>query len=198
MWGDSLTYLGQVVVLNLMALGGHLTLERVFVAMTGPALAGAVVHFAILRPASAASRICRGVPPLLVHRALGARQQPVPDAAGAEPCLADGGDGRMASTAAFQAVVNLVNIANPIIIGMGNLVPQVAARGRSAMPDGGGAPHPTRRHAGDPRLRRHRRGAAAGLLQPRPADPRSGAAHRLWHGLSYGTGTAAALLSIGR
>ena len=143
LWGDSVTYLGQVAVLNLMALGGHLTLERVFVAMTGPALAGAVIHFAILRPGfgslSELPGVCRrfwsiGHWALANNLFLMLRVQSL-------VWLMAAMDG-MASTAAFQAVLNLVNIANPIIIGMGNLVPQLAARGRSAVSAGAGALHP--------------------------------------------------------
>ncbi|WP_247895987.1 lipopolysaccharide biosynthesis protein [Azospirillum brasilense] len=143
LWGDSVTYLGQIAVLNLMALGGHLTLERVFIAMTGPALAGAVVHFAILRPRfdglSDLPAVVRrfwsiGHWALANNLFLMLRVQSL-------VWLMAAMDG-MASTAAFQAVVNLVNIANPIIIGMGNLVPQIAARGRSTLHTEAGGLHP--------------------------------------------------------
>ncbi len=143
LWGDIVTYLGHIAVLHLLALGGHLTLERVYIAMTGPALAGAVVHFVILRPGfgglSDLPAVCRrfwsiGHWALANNLFLMLRVQSL-------VWLMAAMDG-MASTAAFQAVVNLVNIANPIIIGMGNLVPQVAARGRSTVPAGEGALHP--------------------------------------------------------
>lgn len=127
--GDAVGYLGQVAAVAALGLSGHLTLASALQAMAASYALGAVVqsaqlrltlrHVADLRRTLAAFwsigswSLANNIVSLL-------RIQIFPWALAAA--------GGAAAAASFQAAINIVNLANPIILGLCNVIPQTAAR----------------------------------------------------------------------
>ena len=131
--GDSVSYVGQVIVVAALALVGDLTLPLALFSMAFTSALAALVQsrqltldlrVGDLSPASL-SLIAKdfwslGSWALGNHLVSLLRIQTFPWllAASYGP----------AAAASFQAALNVVNLANPVVIGLGNLIPQAAAR----------------------------------------------------------------------
>jgi O-antigen/teichoic acid export membrane protein len=132
-FGDALSCLGLVVVIALVAYSGHLTLSNALLVMAGSYAAGAVMQTVQLRLS------LRQVADLrrtaiefwsvggwsLVNNVVSLlRIQIFP-----WTLAATGGAG---AAALFQAALNVVNLANPIILGLCNVIPQTAAKAQQS------------------------------------------------------------------
>jgi O-antigen/teichoic acid export membrane protein len=126
--GDAVTFIGQAVAIAVLAWLDRLTLATALYAISVTFVAGAFVHASKLhfaRPNVAqAIRLARdyfalGKWSLLYYEMVLLRFQLFPWALAATAGTA--------ATAAFQAAANIANVMNPIILGMGNAVPQAAA-----------------------------------------------------------------------
>jgi O-antigen/teichoic acid export membrane protein len=126
--GDAMSYIGQAVLVTVLAWANELTLVSALYAMSATFLAGALVHAAKLqfgRPNVAlAAALARdyfsvGKWSLVYYEMVVLRFQLFPWtlAAVAGP----------AAVAVFQAASNIANIMNPISLGIGNAIPQAAA-----------------------------------------------------------------------
>jgi len=127
--GDSVSYLGQAVMVLLLALGGTLTLERVMLALAATSTAAAAIQLVQLklgwsRPldlvttarhfwqigrwslATSLTTALRLQGMLWLVALLVARSE----------------------TAQFQSALNIVSLVNPILFAMCNIIPQTAAR----------------------------------------------------------------------
>lgn len=134
--GDAVTYLGQAATVVLLTYFGGLTLTSAFFAMAVTFGLGAVIQaWQLNLKVGAAGRFVEtfkdywstGAYALANNLVSILRLQILPWslAATAGP----------AAAAAFQAALNVINLANPIILGLCNIIPQAAA---SARPDGNG------------------------------------------------------------
>ena len=134
-YGDAICYYGQVAALAALTYFGHLTLANALYSMAGAYALGAVIqaaqlrlrlsHFADLR-ATAAEFWSIGSWSLGNNVVSILRIQILPWALAAS--------GGPAAAASFQAVLNVVNLTNPVILGLCNIIPQTAA---SAQHSGG-------------------------------------------------------------
>lgn len=127
--GDGVTYVGQPLLLGLLGAGERVDLALALYVMAAACLAGALVHLTRLRLtkphlAGASSvfldfwRI--GKWQLTINGILFMNVRLYPWAL----AYADG----PAAAAVFQAMLNVANLINPLIIGLGNAIPQVAAK----------------------------------------------------------------------
>ena len=131
--GDAVTYLGQAVLIVALAYFDKLTLETTLIAMATTFGLGAVVQaFQLRLKVSAAGRFGEtikaywntGAYSLANNLVSLLRIQLLPWLLAAA--------GGPAAAAAFQAALNVINLANPIILGLCNIIPQAAASARSA------------------------------------------------------------------
>jgi O-antigen/teichoic acid export membrane protein len=128
--GDSISYAGQALIVIGLAAHGALTLSDVYLGMAATSLLAAGVQCAQLRLA------LRGPLPLrqvaaeawafgggwsLVNGILSQLR-------GQILAWAVAIEGGIASAAALQAALNVVNMANPLLISLGNIIPQAVAR----------------------------------------------------------------------
>jgi O-antigen/teichoic acid export membrane protein len=127
--GDSIAYVGQAVLVALLIWLDHVTLPVALYAMAATFGIGAVVHASRLHYASpdlaevrplAREYLSVGKWSLVNYQLVLARVQLYPWALAA---LAGA-----AATASLQAGLNIANMMNPIIFGIGNAIPQVAAQ----------------------------------------------------------------------
>jgi len=126
--GDGVAYVGQVPLVTLLAWFDAVTLPAVLYIMSVTFCIGAVVHASKLRygwPDFAETRLLAreylsvGKWSLISYQLVLTRVQLFPWVLAA---LAG-----TAATASLQAALNIANMMNPIIFGIGNAVPQVAA-----------------------------------------------------------------------
>jgi len=133
--GDSVSYLGQAIGAVALAMSGLLSLSALFYVMAGCAVCGAMVHARFQR----------------VARPSGTRLRVVAARFWQLGGLASLSNGLLShlrilvlpwllafqtgtsTTASFQAMMNITNLINPLIIGLGNIIPQTVAGSR----DGG-------------------------------------------------------------
>ena len=131
--GDATSYIGQAVLIAILAWMNELTLVTALYAQSTTFLIGALVH---------ASKLQFGKPNLMSATALGRdyfslgkwsllyyeahllRGQFFPWTLAAVA-------GTVA-TATFQAAANIANVMNPVVIGMANAIPQAVARARQS------------------------------------------------------------------
>ena len=129
-FGDAVSYLGQAVVVVCLAAGDALSLAGAFYGMAATSMVAAAVQRAQL-----------GLPwrQLVPERAVAAEYWSIggPWALGnavvsqlrgqilAWVLAAQGG---MAAAAAFQAAVNVINLSNPVVLALCNIIPQTAAQ----------------------------------------------------------------------
>ena len=127
--GDAASYVGQAVLIGVLACTDSLTLASALYTISATFLAGALVHASKLqfaRPSLANARIllpayiCLGKWSLINYELVLLRVQlfawMLAVTAGA------------AATASFQAALNIANLMNPLILGIGNAIPQAAAQ----------------------------------------------------------------------
>lgn len=130
--GDSVTYLGQPLMLAAFAGSGLLDLAMALNLMAAAYAAGMLIHLSRLRLTmpvlgDAISVIANFWPigrwQLTINAVLLLNVRIYPWAL----AYSEGA----AAAAAFQAMLNVANLMNPLIIGLGNAIPQVAARTRA-------------------------------------------------------------------
>jgi O-antigen/teichoic acid export membrane protein len=127
--GDAVSYIGQVVVVVLLLWGKSLTIESALYAMAATSAAAAIFQSLQvelktdrrldLRQAAVDCWSGGGGQALATGLLAQARSAVFPWAL----AIASG----PAAAAAFQAVSNIINVSNPLMIGLGNVVPQAAA-----------------------------------------------------------------------
>jgi len=128
-YGDVVTYFGQVAALLVLTRLGHLTLENALYSMAIAYAAGAAIQAAQLRLSVRHHAELRAT--ALEFWSIGSwslgnnllallRVQILPWVLAAF--------GGIAAAGAFQAVLNIVNLTNPILLGLCNVIPQTAAR----------------------------------------------------------------------
>ena len=127
--GDTISFVGQAVLIGVLSWMDLLTLVSALWAMSATFLVGALVHASKLqfaRPRLADAKklagdyMSLGKWSLLNYEIVLARVQLF-----SWTLAATGG---AAATASFQAALNFANLMNPIIFGIGNAIPQAAAR----------------------------------------------------------------------
>jgi O-antigen/teichoic acid export membrane protein len=127
--GDGTSYVGQALLIALLAWFGKVTLASTLYAMSATFAIGAVVHLSKVRLAlpdfSQTRQLAReyfsvGKWSLVTYQLQTLRGQLFPW------MLA--GTAGTAATASFQAASNIAGTMTPIIIGIGNAIPQVAAQ----------------------------------------------------------------------
>jgi O-antigen/teichoic acid export membrane protein len=132
-WGDATSFLGQAAVVAMLASIDALTLHSALYAITAMFLAGTIVHvfklqfgqpdFAQIREL-ALRYFELGKWSVLTYEVVLLRTQLFPWILAAMAGTA--------ATASFQAAVNIANLMNPIILGIGTVIPQAAAQARLA------------------------------------------------------------------
>lgn len=137
LWGDLACYGGQALCLAGLALAGLIVIETAFLAMACCALLGAAVH---------ATRLPIAAPGWTEIRRLAADYWAI----GGMAALSSGmlAQARLlvvpwvlaalsgpAAAAGLAACMNIVNLTNPVLLGMGNIVPQAASRAAAARVD---------------------------------------------------------------
>jgi O-antigen/teichoic acid export membrane protein len=129
--GDATSFLGQAAAIGVLAQMGMLTLHSALYTIAALFLAGAVVHLLRLRigrpNCAALRRLARecyelGKWSLLTYEVVLMRTQLFPWVL----ALVAG----TAATASFQAALNIANLMNPVILGIGAVIPQAAAQAR--------------------------------------------------------------------
>lgn len=127
--GDGVAYLGQAFAAGIMLWSGSLTLPAMLYAMAATFAAGALVHasrqrFGTVDPRTmgplARSYLSIGKWSLLTYELVLIRAQLFPWMLAAVS--------GSAATASLQANLNIANTMNPIILGIGNAIPQVASQ----------------------------------------------------------------------
>ena len=130
--GDGVSYLGQGALVLLLAAAGHLTLQNTLWAMAGTSLVALALQLGRLRFCSVAwsdlLRVAVGFWAvgrwILAYSAVSfLRLQIFPWALAATY--------GPATAAMFQAAMNVLNVANPVLLGLSNVIPQVAARAQA-------------------------------------------------------------------
>ena len=126
--GDGIAYVGQVLVIGVVLWTGSVTLPSALYAMSATFVVGALVHASKLQFAwpdvtairqLAAEYLSVGKWSLVNYELVLIRAQLFPWMLAAFAGLA--------ATASLQAGLNIANTMNPIIFGIGNAIPQVAA-----------------------------------------------------------------------
>lgn len=126
--GDGIAYVGQVLLIAVLLWIGSITLASALYAMSAAFVLGAVVHASKLRfawsdfaaiPRLAAEYLSVGKWSLVSYELVLIRVQLFPWLLAAAAGTA--------ATASLQAGLNIANTMNPIIFGIGNAIPQVAA-----------------------------------------------------------------------
>ena len=129
LWGDAISYLGQVLALIIVAREGALGISAAFAVMAATSLISAVlqvVQAGVLAPAwhdilPVAKRFCSlGIWPMLGSLASALTVQVFPWTL----AVARG----PAQTAMYQAVVNLVSVSHPLLFSVGSLIVPASAR----------------------------------------------------------------------
>ncbi len=129
--GDAVSYLGQALLIGLLAWTAELTLQTALYAMSATFLAGALAHALRLRfgppnvaraAALARDYFAIGKWSLIYYEMLILRLQLFPWALAATAGIA--------ATAGYQAAANVASFMNPISLGIGNAIPQAAAQAR--------------------------------------------------------------------
>jgi len=130
-WGDATSFLGQAAIIGVLASAASLTLQSALYAISAMFLAGAAVHVSKLqfaRPDFAAivpmfrKFFELGKWSLLTYEVVLLRTQLFPWALAVFAGTA--------ATASWQAALNIANLMNPIILGIGTVIPQAAAQAR--------------------------------------------------------------------
>ncbi len=128
--GDSISYIGQALIVAGLAANGTLTLTGVYLGMAATSLAAAAMQWVQLRlPLQgplplrqlAAESWAFGAGWSLVNGILSQLR-------GQVLVWAVAIEGGIAAAAGLQAAFNVVNMANPLLISLGNIIPQAAAR----------------------------------------------------------------------
>ena len=130
-WGDATSFLGQAAVIAVLASVELLTLQSALYAISAMFLAGAAVHMSKLQ--FAAPDIAAIMPlfrkyfelgrwSLLTYEVVLLRTQLFPWTL----AMFAG----TAATASWQAALNIANLMNPVILGIGTVIPQAAAQAR--------------------------------------------------------------------
>lgn len=131
--GDATAYYGQVVTVAVLSFSHELTLHHVLEVMAAAYAAGALIQGVQLRlsfrdiadlKATAMDYWSVGSWSLLNNLVSLLRVQILPWTLAAA--------GGPAAAAGFQAALNVVNLTNPITLGLSNVIPQTAARARHA------------------------------------------------------------------
>ena len=126
--GDGIAYVGQVLVIAVLLWIGSITLSSALYAMSAAFVVGAVVHASKLRfawsdlaaiPRLAVEYVSVGKWSLVSYELVLIRVQLFPWILAAMAGTA--------ATASLQAGLNIANTMNPIIFGIGNAIPQIAA-----------------------------------------------------------------------
>lgn len=132
--GDSISYAGQALIVAGLAACDAMTLSNVYLGMAATSLVAAGIQWAQLRlplwgplPLRQVALECWhfGGSWSLVNGILSQLR-------GQILAWAVAFEGGMATAAALQAASNVVNMANPLLISLGNIIPQAAARARRA------------------------------------------------------------------
>lgn len=130
--GDSVTYLGQAILVALLAVGGWLDLTSALSAMAAACALGAIIHLSRLTLTKPEIRETRPIMAnlwslgkwyLVINAILLLNVRIFPWAL----AVASGAS----AAAAFQAALNIANVINPLVIGLGNSIPQAAAQAHS-------------------------------------------------------------------
>ncbi|UEM07350.1 polysaccharide biosynthesis C-terminal domain-containing protein (plasmid) [Skermanella rosea] len=138
-WGDLVNYPGQAALAITLAFTGSLHIDRMLYGMAVLASLGAVVQLFQLAPARPA---LAGLPPLARdfiqtgHWALTANLVSVFRYQALIGLVTAAGG--VAAAGMLQATANLANLANPLILGLCNIIPQMAARGQAEKGEIGG------------------------------------------------------------
>ena len=130
-WGDATSFLGQAAVIAVLASVGSLTLQSALYAISAMFLAGAAVHVSKLQfaPPDLAALVPLfrkffklGKWSLLTYEVVLFRTQLFPWTLAVFAGTA--------ATASWQAALNIANLMNPVILGIGTVIPQAAAQAR--------------------------------------------------------------------
>ncbi len=127
--GDGVSYLGQGALVLMLVPLGRLGIENALAAMAGTSLIGMALQLGRLRFAAVPLGEVRRVAAefwiigrwILAYSAVSFVRLQI------FPWMLAATSGPAAS-AMFQAAMNLLNVANPILLGLSNVIPQVAAR----------------------------------------------------------------------
>jgi O-antigen/teichoic acid export membrane protein len=130
--GDSITYLGQPLLISVFAAAGSFNLKLALCLMATVCAGGMVMHLTRLRLARPALAQTGGI---LASFWLIGRWQISINAilllnVRLYPWALAYAEGA-AAAAGFQAMLNIVNLMNPLIIGLGNAIPQIASKARA-------------------------------------------------------------------
>ena len=127
--GDGVTYIGQPLLLGLFGASAWFDLGLALYVMAAACMAGALVHLTRLRLTKPDLPGMRSV--FVDFWLIGKWQLTINGILFANvrlyPWVLAHYDGP-AAAAVFQALLNIANLLNPLIIGLGNAVPQVAAK----------------------------------------------------------------------
>jgi O-antigen/teichoic acid export membrane protein len=130
-WGDATSFLGQIGVILILGYLDALTLQSALYALAALFLAGALVHISKLlfaRPRAAdlwelsREHYLLGKWSLLTYEVVLLRTQLFPWVL----AIVAG----TAATASFQAALNIANLINPVILGIGTVLQQAVAQAR--------------------------------------------------------------------
>jgi O-antigen/teichoic acid export membrane protein len=130
--GDSITYLGQPLLIGVFAAAGPFDLKLALFLMAAACAGGLAMHLTRLRLARPALAETRGILAsfwligrwqISINAILFLNVRLYPWAL----AYAEGA----AAAAGFQAMLNIVNLMNPLIIGLGNAIPQIASKARA-------------------------------------------------------------------
>jgi Na+-driven multidrug efflux pump len=130
--GDSITYLGQPLLISVFAAAGPFDLKLALYLIATVCACGMVMHLTRLRLARPALAQTGGI---LASFWLIGRWQVSINAilflnVRLYPWALAYAEGA-AAAAGFQAMLNIVNLMNPLIIGLGNAIPQIASKARA-------------------------------------------------------------------
>jgi hypothetical protein len=130
-WGEATSFPDQAVIIAVLASAGSLTLQSTLYASSAVFLAGAAMHVTKLQfaPPNLAAIVPLfrksfelGKWSLLPYEVVLLRTQLFPWTLAAFAGTA--------ATASFQAALNIANFMNPVILGIGTVIPQAAAQAR--------------------------------------------------------------------
>jgi O-antigen/teichoic acid export membrane protein len=131
--GDAVAYVGQVLLIASLLWLDSVTLTHTLYAMSATFVAGSVVHSCKLRPARPDLREAARL--VLEYASVGkwsvVSYQLVLLRVQLFPWILAAVAGT-AATASFQAAMNIVGVMNPVVFGIGNAIPQVAAHAHAS------------------------------------------------------------------